>query len=103
MKPTQLIFRRVVWAFGAIVILAGLLSGCAMVGSNYQRPSVEVNQNWLETKDPGLQSDYQDYRTWWKAFNDPTWTGSLRPPAGDGRDSELTPGVMLSRSLECWR
>ncbi len=43
-----------------------------MVGPDYKRPPVEVNQNWLETKDPRLQSGYQDYRTWWTAFNDPT-------------------------------
>jgi NodT family efflux transporter outer membrane factor (OMF) lipoprotein len=52
--------------------LAVLLSGCTMVGPDYKRPSVEVNQNWLDTKDPRLESQYQDYRTWWKAFNDPT-------------------------------
>ncbi|HEY9074782.1 MAG TPA: efflux transporter outer membrane subunit, partial [Desulfobaccales bacterium] len=54
-----------------MVLLAGLLSGCAKVGPDYQRPPVEMNQNWLEIKDPRLQSGYQDYRAWWKAFNDP--------------------------------
>jgi len=43
-----------------------------MVGPDYKRPSVEVNQNWLDTKDSRVQSQYQDYRTWWKAFNDST-------------------------------
>ena len=72
MRPTQLIFRRVAWACGAMVLVTSLLSGCTMVGPDYKRPSVEVNQNWLETKDSRLQSGYEDYRTWWKAFSDPT-------------------------------
>ncbi|MFA5110175.1 MAG: efflux transporter outer membrane subunit [Desulfobaccales bacterium] len=55
-----------------MVLVAGLLSGCAKVGPDYQQPSVEVNQNWLETKDPRVESGHQEYRTWWKAFNDPT-------------------------------
>lgn len=71
MTPTQFSLR-VGRACGAMILLAGLLSGCAKVGPDYQRPSVEMNQNWLESKDPRLQSGYQDYRTWWKAFNDPT-------------------------------
>ena len=72
MTPAQFAFRRVGLAFIVSFFLAGLLSGCTMVGPNYQRPSVEVNQNWLDNKDPRLQSQYQEYRTWWQAFNDPT-------------------------------
>jgi outer membrane protein TolC len=72
MKPTPRIFRRVLWGSGAIVLLAGLLSACAKVDPNYPRPSVEVNQNWLEAKAPRLQSGYQEYRTRWKAIIDPT-------------------------------
>ena len=70
--PTLLIFRRVVRVYGAMILVVGLVSGCTKVGPDYKRPPVEVNQNWLETKDPRLQGSYQDYRTWWKAFNDPT-------------------------------
>ena len=70
--PTSLIFRRVVRVYGAMILVVGLVSGCTKVGPDYKRPPVEVNQNWLETKDPRLQGSYQDYRTWWKAFNDPT-------------------------------
>ena len=71
MTPTQLSLR-VGRACGAMILLASLLGGCAKVGPDYQRPPVEMNQNWLEIKDPRVQSGYQDYRTWWKAFNDPT-------------------------------
>lgn len=72
MRPTQFLFRRMVPAFMVLLLIAGLLSGCTMVGPDYKQPPVKLNQNWLETKDPRLQSGYQDYRTWWKAFNDPT-------------------------------
>jgi NodT family efflux transporter outer membrane factor (OMF) lipoprotein len=59
-------------AWGALLLIAGLVSGCTMVGPDYKQPPVELNQNWLEAKDPRLQSSYEDYRTWWKAFNDLT-------------------------------
>jgi NodT family efflux transporter outer membrane factor (OMF) lipoprotein len=71
MTPTQFAFRRLGLTFISF-FLAALLSGCTMVGPDYKQPSVEVNQNWLDTKDPRLHTQYQDYRTWWKAFNDPT-------------------------------
>jgi NodT family efflux transporter outer membrane factor (OMF) lipoprotein len=70
--PTSRIFRKVVRACVALVFVAGLMSGCTKVGPDYKRPSVEVNQNWLETKDHQVQSGYQDYHDWWQAFNDPT-------------------------------
>ncbi len=70
--PTQLFFRKVGRVFGAVVLGGTLWSGCTKVGPDYQRPPVEVNQNWLDTKDPRLESGYQEYRTWWKAFKDPT-------------------------------
>ncbi len=70
--PSSLIFRRVVRVYGAIILVASLLSGCTKVGPDYQSPPVELNQNWLEIKDPRLQTGYQDYRAWWRAFKDPT-------------------------------
>jgi NodT family efflux transporter outer membrane factor (OMF) lipoprotein len=70
--PTPHACWRMGRTFVAGFFLAGLLSGCTMVGPDYQRPPVEVNQNWLETKDPRVKSSYEDYRTWWKAFKDPT-------------------------------
>ncbi len=72
MTPTQLISLGVVRACGVLLVMAGLLCGCAMVGPDYKPPPVELNQNWLETKDPRCQSGYEDYWTWWRAFKDPT-------------------------------
>jgi outer membrane protein TolC len=72
MTPTLRLFQRVLRACTAISLVAGLLGGCTMVGPDYKRPPVEVNQNWLENQDPRLQSGHQDYRTWWKTFKDPT-------------------------------
>jgi NodT family efflux transporter outer membrane factor (OMF) lipoprotein len=71
MTSAQPVSRKVRLAFFAI-LLSVLLSSCTMVGPDYNRPPVEVNQNWLEAKDPRLQSENQDHRTWWKVFNDPT-------------------------------
>ena len=39
------------WARGrawiAVALLAGLVSGCAMVGPYYVRPPVQVEQTWM--------------------------------------------------------
>src|SRR5512143_3224252 len=71
MTPTQHAFWRVGQALVSF-FLAGLVSGCAMVGPDYKQPPVKLNQNWLEIENPRAQSGYRDYRTWWQAFNDPT-------------------------------
>jgi NodT family efflux transporter outer membrane factor (OMF) lipoprotein len=66
MTPTQRAFRRVGRACAVMI----LLSSCTMVGPNYKQPPVKLNQTWLESQDPRLQSGHEDYRNWWKAFND---------------------------------
>lgn len=65
-------------ALGSVFVLAGIIiaSGC-MVGPDYQRPAVEVNQSW-EAQQESLQgwtgeSASENVR-WWESFNDPTLT-----------------------------
>jgi NodT family efflux transporter outer membrane factor (OMF) lipoprotein len=55
----------------AVVLLAGLVSGCAMVGPDYGRPSVKVEQTWLETADKRVQTASVNYKDWWQVFQDP--------------------------------
>ena len=63
------------WAWGrawiAVALLAGLVSGCAMVGPDYARPPVQVEQTWLDTGDKRVQTTTADYKDWWQAFKDP--------------------------------
>jgi NodT family efflux transporter outer membrane factor (OMF) lipoprotein len=55
----------------AVALLAGLVSGCAMVGPDYGRPPVKVEQMWMETADKRVQPASANYKDWWQAFKDP--------------------------------
>ena len=50
-------------------VLAPALAGCA-VGPSFTPPVAPVAEN-LESHNPSVKSDRQDYRDWWKAFHDP--------------------------------
>lgn len=54
------------------VAVAMLMSGCAMVGPNFQTPEATVNDSWLEADVKAVKTDSTDYLEWWKNFNDPT-------------------------------
>ena len=42
------------------------------MGPDFVRPQAAVSHNWLEAGDKRVKTQPADYRTWWKAFNDPT-------------------------------
>ncbi len=70
--PEDLIRRGRGRAWIAVALLAGLVSGCAMVGPDYVRPPVKVEQTWMETADKRLHTASANYKDWWQAFKDPT-------------------------------
>ena len=45
-----------------------------MLGPDFERPAAPVANNWVEAKDAGVDSQRQEYRAWWTAFNDPVLT-----------------------------
>jgi NodT family efflux transporter outer membrane factor (OMF) lipoprotein len=51
--------------------MAMLALGCAMVGPDYVRPPVQVEQTWLDTGDKRVQVAPAEYKDWWQAFKDP--------------------------------
>ena len=59
---------RLIWLAAA---LAMLVLGCAMVGPDYVRPPVQVEQTWLDTGDKRVQTATAEYKDWWQAFKDP--------------------------------
>ena len=63
--------RRVSRLVGLVAGLAMLVLGCAMVGPDYVRPPVQVEQTWLDTADKRVQTASADYKDWWQAFKDP--------------------------------
>jgi NodT family efflux transporter outer membrane factor (OMF) lipoprotein len=54
-----------------ICVFLFLFSGCMKVGPNYQRPDTKLEPAWQEAGDKQVSSSPADYRTWWRAFNDP--------------------------------
>ena len=48
-----------------------LVLGCTMVGPDYTRPPVQVEQTWLDTSDKRVQTAPAEYKDWWQAFKDP--------------------------------
>jgi len=54
-----------------LLIVALVISGCAMVGPDYVKPAAPEPEIWLESKDPKLQTRETDLSDWWTVFNDP--------------------------------
>ena len=59
---------RLVWLVAG---LAMLVLGCTMVGPDYVRPPVQVEQTWLDTGDKRVHTATAEYKDWWQAFKDP--------------------------------
>ena len=56
---------------GSLICLALMISGCAMVGPDYVKPTVVEPEKWLEAEDPQIKSETADFSQWWTVFNDP--------------------------------
>ena len=55
----------------ASIALSLFVSGCAVVGPNFQKPEAEVSDSWLEAHDPRVDTSSTAYKDWWTVFNDP--------------------------------
>ena len=64
-------FVRCAGLVQVLVLCAGLLAGCTLVGPDFLRPSAKVSDQWLEAQDPRLKAAPATYREWWRALNDP--------------------------------
>jgi NodT family efflux transporter outer membrane factor (OMF) lipoprotein len=47
------------------------LSGCAMVGPDYVKPTPPEPKKWLESDNSRIESTETDFSQWWSVFNDP--------------------------------
>jgi NodT family efflux transporter outer membrane factor (OMF) lipoprotein len=59
---------RLVWLVAGLAVL---VLGCTMVGPDYVRPPVQVEQTWLDTGDKRVHTSPAEYKNWWQAFKDP--------------------------------
>ena len=56
---------------GVIFVLALVASAGCMVGPDFVRPKTAVSSSWQDVGDQRVQTGPSEYRTWWKAFDDP--------------------------------
>ncbi len=75
-----------------------ILSSCVKVGPNYTRPETKVEPAWQEAGDKRVKSSPAEYRTWWRAFNDPTLDRLIT----EAYQENLTLRVAGVRVLEAW-
>ena len=71
--------QRWVWYLAAAFTLCGF-SGCGLnqwvhngfkVGPDYCKPAVPVASEWIDYRDPNIESVPADLATWWTVFDDP--------------------------------
>ena len=86
MKTPEIIMRKAAkaFAFAVITILILMNSGC-MVGPDYQRPGVYIDQKFSQVdSDKGVEdSPTPDLTSWWDQFNDPVLSELVRMGVSD--------------------
>jgi NodT family efflux transporter outer membrane factor (OMF) lipoprotein len=57
---------------GFLLVFLLLVAGCFKVGPDFVKPEAAVSPNWLEAGGyKQINAHSEDYRDWWRAFNDP--------------------------------
>lgn len=51
-------------------VLMAAIGGC-MVGPDYTEPAVQLENEWMDPGQPGIQRGPAELAHWWKSFNDP--------------------------------
>ena len=69
----------------AIVCMV-LLTGCAAVGPDYQRPEMSLPEGWTKADDPALLPQNDLVQQWWTLFNDPVLDGLIQTAKENNRD-----------------
>jgi len=56
----------------SIILMSLILlgAGCAKVGPDFAPPPVTVSQKWLDSADQRVTTSTEEYRAWWRVFND---------------------------------
>ncbi|WP_404360631.1 efflux transporter outer membrane subunit [Methylotuvimicrobium sp. KM1] len=80
----------------AVLLATSMTAGCMMVGPDYEKPKLDVQQNWLEDSDTGLKRGDVELGTWWTVFQDPI----LNKLVDEARDQNLTLQAAGIRILE---
>jgi NodT family efflux transporter outer membrane factor (OMF) lipoprotein len=63
--------KTIASAMLGLLIVTLVISGCAMVGPDYVKPTAPEPKTWLEAKGPKIKSTEGKIADWWTVFNDP--------------------------------
>lgn len=53
------------------LLAASLMSGCATVGPDFEKPTADTAGNWIEAGDDRVDTEPAEHQEWWKNFDDP--------------------------------
>ncbi len=67
----RLVQRHIKHCTFVLIICGAALSGCSMVGPDYQPPPVSTAAHWLQIGNANINADSPELNDWWKVFNDP--------------------------------
>lgn len=67
----QMTVKRLLISLWACVLALSGLSGCAMLGPDFERPETKVAEQWLESEEAGILSEPAEDHAWWEVFEDP--------------------------------
>lgn len=70
----------------AIALSAAMITACAAVGPDYQRPEMELPAAWKTVGDPALLPRAELVQQWWSLFNDPLLDRLIRSARENNRD-----------------
>lgn len=84
--------RQITSSFSVLLVL----SGCATVGPNYQRPSVPIPHAWQAAgSDSAVMRAGPDLAQWWRAFHDPVLDVLIQRALVNNKDLKLAEGRLL--------
>lgn len=72
-----------------LVCLALVMTGCAAVGPDFEKPDVPTPEGWLETAEAGISTGVSDHRDWWKNFNDPALEALIERAFAENQELEI--------------
>jgi NodT family efflux transporter outer membrane factor (OMF) lipoprotein len=73
-----------------LVVTACLLfTGCAAVGPDFEKPEVEVANEWLESADAEVDASRSEYQDWWQVFNDPVLNELIATAYGENLNLQV--------------
>src|SRR5206468_8547659 len=53
------------------------MTGCMMVGPDYQRPTAPVASSWIPREGDGIAPSSEPIGPWWESFGDPTMSNLI--------------------------